>query len=206
MLGDKRTRRQHGADFRIQPGGSAVPCQALRARLATSTPCRQELAGRWIVRGRERDLKTSVNKLRFAGCQPRFRFFVRGCPCLNAGVDPQDRPHGPIGSSPAVVRPALLHDACHMEPLAGERRISSGPLAFLGRVADARGRGVAAAPLNRSGNSHHRHCSSNPSPFFLAHRDAGDGGRPLHQKRTLGLNGRSGHGPTPLDFGGPSIP
>jgi hypothetical protein len=36
--------------------------------------------------------------------------FVRGCPCLNTGVDLAIGHIVPNGNSPAVVPPSLLHD------------------------------------------------------------------------------------------------
>ena len=46
----------------------------------------------------------------FAGWIPHFRLFVRGCPCLNTGVDLAIGHIVPNGSSPAVAPPSLLHD------------------------------------------------------------------------------------------------
>ena len=44
------------------------------------------------------------------GLVPHFRLFVRGGPCLNAGVDLAIGHIVPFGSSPAVAPPSLLHD------------------------------------------------------------------------------------------------
>jgi hypothetical protein len=59
------------------------------------------------------------------GLLAAFPFFRPGLSLSKLGRRSGDRPHSPIGSSPAVVPPSLLHDGCHAEPTAGERRINS---------------------------------------------------------------------------------
>ena len=44
------------------------------------------------------------------GLDTAFRLFVRGSPCLNAGIDLAIGHIVQAGSSPAVAPPSLLHD------------------------------------------------------------------------------------------------
>jgi hypothetical protein len=59
------------------------------------------------------------------GLLAAFPFFRLGLSLSKLGRRSSDRLHSPIGSSPAVVPPSLLHDGCHSEPAS---RISSASL------------------------------------------------------------------------------
>jgi hypothetical protein len=56
------------------------------------------------------------------GLLAAFPFFRPGLSLSKLGRRSGDRPHSPIGSSPAVVPPSLLHDGCHAGRTSARRR------------------------------------------------------------------------------------